>query len=218
MAEIKWFGHACVHIRAREATLMMDPVPRSLGYRFNKQRADIVTLSHDHPGHTATEVISTPFKLISAPGEYEINEVFIHGIRTYHDDQRGAERGKNTSYVVELEGMKICHLGDLGHELTDEQAEALESVDVLLIPVGGGPVLDAEVASRVVGQIEPRFVIPLQYRTQYGDQDRDEVTRFLREMAAGDVEPIERMNLRKSDVGDTAETEVVVLECSASGA
>lgn len=217
MAEIKWFGHACVHIRAREATIMMDPVPRSLGYRFSKQRADIVTLSHEHPGHTATEVISTPFKLIDGPGEYEINEVFITGIRTYHDDQRGAERGRNTVYVVELEGMTICHLGDLGHELTDEQAEALESVDVLLVPVGGGTVLNADLASRVVGQIEPRYVIPIQYKTPYGDQDRDDVTKFLREMAAGDVETVERLNLRKTDVGDTATTEVVVLECSASG-
>lgn len=217
MAEIKWFGHACIHIRAREAAIMMDPVPRSLGYRFGKQRAEIVTLSHDHPGHTATQVISTDFKLVNGPGEYEISEVFITGIRTYHDDQRGAVHGKNTLYVVEAEGMTFCHLGDLGHELTEEQSETLQSVDVLFVPVGGGTVLDAAKAAAVVGQIEPGIVIPIQYRTEYGDKDREGVERFLQEMAAGEVEKVDKLTVRSSSATQAGETEVVLLECSATG-
>lgn len=216
MAEIKWFGHACVHIRAREASIMMDPVPRSKGFRYNKQRADIVTLSHHHEGHTATEMVSTEFKLVDGPGEYEISDVFITGTRTYHDDQRGALKGRNTVYVVEVEGTSICHLGDIGHELTDEQAEAISSVDVLLTPVGGGPGLDAARAAAIVNQIEPSVVIPIQYRTDFADQELDSVDKFLQEMGVSDIKPLEKLNVRRSSGSDPG-TSVVVLECSASG-
>ncbi len=195
---------------------MMDPVPRSKGFRYNKQRADIVTLSHDHPGHNATEMVSSEFKLVDGPGEYEISDVFITGTRTYHDNERGAVKGRNTVYVVEVEGASICHLGDVGHELTDEQQEAISSVDVLLVPVGGGPGMDAAAAAAMVNQIEPGVVIPIQYRTEIGDQELDDVDKFLQEMGASDVEPLEKLNVRRS-TGDAPETSVVVLACSASG-
>lgn len=216
MAEIKWFGHACVHIRAREASIMMDPVPRSKGFRYNKQRADIVTISHDHKGHSATDMVSSDFKLVNGPGEYEINDVFITGTRTYHDNEHGAVKGRNTVYVVEVEGTTICHLGDIGHELTDEQAEAISSVDVLLVPVGGGPGLDAAAAAAITNQIEPGVVIPIQYRTEIGDQDLEDVEKFLQEMGASDVEPLEKLSVRRT-TGDDPGTSVVVLTCSASG-
>jgi L-ascorbate metabolism protein UlaG (beta-lactamase superfamily) len=210
MAEIKWLGHACFRIRAREATIVMDPVPRSLGYKVDKQRADIVTLSHEHPGHTATEIISGEYKVIHGPGEYEMNEVFITGIRTYHDNKRGEEHGRNTAYLVEVENMTICHLGDLGHSLTAEQVEALSSVDILIVPIGGGTVLDAEAASEVVGQIDPKMVIPMQYRTPYGDSDREGLERFLKEMAVPEVRGVDKITIRASDLRES--TEVVVLE------
>ena len=214
MAEIKWFGHACFRLRAREATILMDPVPRSLGYKVDKQRADIVTLSHDHPGHNATEIISGEFKAVHGPGEYEMNEVFITGIRTYHDDKGGEELGRNTAYAFEVENMTICHLGDLGHALTPEHVEALTAVDILIVPVGGGPVLDAAKAAEVVGQIEPKIVIPMQYRTNLGDKDRDELDRFLKEMAVHDITPVDKLTVRPSDLRET--TEVVVLEPGAT--
>lgn len=210
MAEIKWFGHACFRLRAREATILMDPVPRKLGYKVDKQRADIVTLSHDHPGHTATEIVSGDFKVVDGPGEYEMNEVFITGIRTYHDDKRGEERGRNTAYVFEVENMAICHLGDLGHTLGPDLVEALRSVDILIVPVGGGPVLDAEKASDVIGQIEPKIVIPMQYQTPMGDKDRADLDAFLKVMAVHDVTPLEKLTVRPSDLGEN--TEIVVLQ------
>lgn len=210
MAEIKWLGHACFRIRAREATILTDPVPRALGYRFDKQRADIVTISHDHPGHTATEVISGEFKLVDGPGEYEMNEVFITGIRTYHDDKRGEVHGRNTVYLFEVENMIICHLGDLGHGLAEEQVEALAKADILIVPVGGGTVLDGAQAAEVVGQIEPKMVIPMQFQTPYGDSEREGVDRFLKEMAAQDVQPVDKIAVRASDLQDS--TQVVVLE------
>lgn len=214
MAEIKWFGHACFRLKSREATIITDPVPRSLGYKVDKQRADIVTLSHDHPGHTATEIISGDYKVVQAPGEYEMDEVFITGIRTYHDNRRGEERGRNTVYIIEIENMTICHLGDLGHALSAEQVEALTSVDILIVPIGGGPVLDAEKAAEVAGQIEPKMIIPMQYRTALGDHDRAELDRFLKEMAVHDVVPVDKLTVKPSDLRDM--TEVVVLEVGAS--
>lgn len=217
MAEIRWFGHACFRIRAREATILTDPVPRSFGYKVEKQRADIVTISHRHPGHINEELLTGEYKLIERPGEYELNEVFITGIQTYHDNQSGAERGKNTVFLIEAEGLMICHLGDLGHELTEEQAEAMNTVDVLLVPVGGGTVLEPAQAAAVVAQIEPRIVIPMQYRTELGDFERAELERFLKEMALSEVTPIDRLTLRKSDLPDGPEaTSVVVLECGAT--
>lgn len=210
MAEIKWLGHACFRIRAREATILTDPVPRSLGYRVEKQRADIVTLSHDHPGHNALEIINGEYKVVHGPGEYEMNEVFITGIRTYHDDKQGEERGRNTVYLIEVENLTICHLGDLGHRLTEEQVEALTSVDILIVPVGGGTVLNAEQAAELVGQVEPKMVIPMQFQTQYGDKDRESVDRFLKELAVPEVSPVDKITVRPSDLRDS--TEVVVLE------
>lgn len=210
MAEIKWLGHACFRIRAREATILTDPVPRSLGYRVDKQRADIVTLSHDHPGHTALEIINGDYKVVRGPGEYEMNEVFITGIRTYHDDKQGEEHGRNTVYLIEVENLTICHLGDLGHRLTEEQVEALTSVDILILPVGGGTVLDAAQAAELVGQVEPKMAIPMQYQTPFGDKDREGVERFLKELAVPEVSPVDKITVRPSDLRDS--TEVVVLE------
>jgi len=217
MAEIRWFGHACFRIRAREATILTDPVPRSFGYKVEKQRADIVTVSHGHPGHTAFDILNGEYQLVDRPGEYEMHDVFITGIQTYHDNERGAQRGKNTVFLIEAEGLMICHLGDLGHELTEAQAEAMNSVDVLLVPVGGNDVLDGAKASAVVGQIEPRIVVPMQYRTPLGDAQREGVERFLKEMAVGEIAPIDRLTIRKPELAEGAyATSVVVLECGAT--
>ncbi|HUG17136.1 MAG TPA: MBL fold metallo-hydrolase [Thermomicrobiales bacterium] len=211
MAEIKWYGHACFRVRSREATILMDPVPRSLGYKVEKQRADIVTISHDHPGHTYTDMATGTTKLVTGPGEYEMNEVFITGIRTYHDEQNGAEHGRNTAYVLEIEDIVVCHLGDLGHALTESQVESLSSVDVLIVPVGGGPVLDAVKAVEVIAQIDPRIIIPMQYWTASGDTDRDPLERFLKEMGIQEVAPREKLIVRKSDLGETPEVVVLAL-------
>lgn len=138
MAEIKWFGHGCFRVRGREATLVLDPVGKSTGYTLPRQKADIVTISHPHPGHNALSQVQEGYFLIDGPGEYEVSDIFITGIRTYHDNKGGTIHGYNTIYLFELEDLRICHLGDLGHALTEEQVERLDEVDVLLVPVGGG--------------------------------------------------------------------------------
>lgn len=210
MAEIKWLGHACFRLRSRDATIVTDPVPRSFGYKIEKQRADIVTLSHDHPGHTNLDLFSTPPKIVNGPGEYEMNDVFITGIRTYHDAVNGAELGRNTAYLFELEDIVVCHLGDLGHTLTEEQVESMSEADIVLIPVGGGSVLDATKAVEVLGQLDAKIIIPMQYQTAIGDKQRDPLETFLKAMGIQEATPLDKLTVRASDLSDVPQ--VVVLD------
>lgn len=209
MAEVKWFGHGCFRLRGREATVLMDPVGRGRGYTLPKQKANIVTVSHQHPGHNALAHVQEGYFLIDGPGEFEVNDVFVTGIRTYHDNERGALHGYNTVYMLELDEVRFCHLGDLGHALTDEQAEALSDIDVLLVPVGGGRALDTVAANEVIGQIEPKIVVPMHYRTNLGDTDLQELERFTKELGLEQVEPREKLTIRKSDLPESMQ--VVVL-------
>ncbi|MGH9175686.1 MAG: MBL fold metallo-hydrolase [Vicinamibacterales bacterium] len=210
MAEIKWFGHACFRLRSRDATILTDPFARAMGYKVDKQKVDIVTVSHDHPGHNNLDFATGAPKVVSGPGEYEMNDVFITGIRTYHDDQQGAELGRNTAYLFELEDIVVCHLGDLGHSLTEAQVEEMSSADIVIIPVGGGPTLDATRAVEVIGQLEPKMIIPMQYQTAQGDKGRDSLEQFLKEMGVTEVAPRDKLTVRASDLGETPQ--VVVLE------
>ncbi len=203
MAEFRWFGHNCFRIRAREATVLTDPVGRGTGYPLPKQTADVVTLSHDHPGHANLDAVKQPYALLRGPGEYEVHDVFVTGIRTYHDDAKGAERGYNTVYLIELENLVVCHLGDLGHPLTEEQAEAMANVDVLLVPVGGGDVLDPAKAAEIVAQLEPKLVVPMQYATTQGDKQLGGLEPFCKELGVEVPAGEEKLSLRQSDLGDT---------------
>ena len=210
MAEIKWFGHGCFRLRGREATIVMDQVGRTTGYTLPKQKADIVTISHEHPGHNAKGQVQDGYFLIDGPGEYEVSDVFVTGIRTFHDANGGKDNGFNTVYMVELEELRICHLGDLAHPLSEQQLEGLDAVDVLLVPVGGGRALDAQGANEVIGQIEPRIVIPMHYRTNSGDQSLEAIDRFCKELGVEQAAPQDKLTLRKSDLPETIK--VVILE------
>lgn len=210
MAEITWFGHACFRIRGRNASVLTDPVPRSSGYDMGMPGADIVTISHHHSGHAALDEVSEGYRLIDGPGEYEIHEIFVTGIQTYHDTERGKQRGKNTVYVMEFEDLVICHLGDIGHVLTEEQVEAISSVDVLLVPAGGGPTITPAQAGEIIGQVAPGVIIPMQFRTERGDYDREPVDAFVKELASTEHEKLDRLTVRKSDIGDSPK--MVVLQ------
>ncbi len=209
MAEFRWFGHNCFRIRAREATVLTDPVDRSTGYAAAKQTADVVTISHDHPGHANLSLVKPEFQVVRGPGEYEMHDIFVTGIRTYHDDTRGKDRGYNTVYMIEVEGMRVCHLGDLGHALTEEQTEALSDVDVLLLPAGGGSVLSPVTAAEVVSALEPKLVIPMQFRTAIGDVGLGEVDDFCKQLGVPVPAAEEKLTLRASELSDVMR--VVVL-------
>ncbi|HEX2912791.1 MAG TPA: MBL fold metallo-hydrolase [Chloroflexia bacterium] len=210
MAEITWLGHSCFRLRAREATIVTDPYYKRLGYDYGKPRADIVTISRPGEAYNFVEAVKGEPKVLRGPGEYEINDVFITGISTYADAVNGKQRGKNTIYIFELEGMVFCHLGAIGHPPTSEQREQMSNVDVLMIPVGGHVTIDATHASDVISTIEPHVVIPMHYKTDLLDQDLDGIEKFAKEMGISDITPQERLNLRPSDLPEG--TKVVILD------
>lgn len=210
MAEIKWFGQGCFRVRAREAMVLLDPVGKSTGYVMPRQKADIVTLSHQHPGNAALSQVQDGYFLIDGPGEYEVSDILVTGIRAFRDDNLGKERGYNTIYLLELEEMRICHLGALGHVLTESQIERLEAVDILMVPIGGGDALDAQAANEVIAQIQPRIVIPMHYRAANGSSGLDDIAQFCKTLGVENPMPQEKLTIRKSELPETVG--VVILE------
>jgi len=197
--DIVWHGHACFRLRGREASIVTDPYDRSTGFPPLKLSADVVTVSHNAPHHANTAVVtaaSDRVRVVDGPGEYEVAGSLIEGVPTFRDKQRGKTVGKNTSYMIHLDDLSICHLGALAHTLNSSQIDSLKDADVLLIPVGGGAVLDASTAAEVVSQLEPRIVIPMFYGTP--SEMLDPVDRFCKELAAADIVPQARFTVTKS--------------------
>ena len=208
--EISWLGHSCFRLRGREVTVILDPFAPSTGYTLPRGSPQIVAVSHDHPGHNYVAGVGGTPHVVRGAGEYEIADVFITGIQTYHDNVNGQERGANTAYLIELDELSICHLGDVGHGLSPEQAEALQEAHILLVPVGGQSTINASTAADIVRLIDPKVVIPMHYRTEAGRPDLDPVDRFLVEMGQKEVTPQPRVSYTKSSLPDTLQ--VVVLD------
>jgi L-ascorbate metabolism protein UlaG (beta-lactamase superfamily) len=196
--EINWLGHSCFKLRDKQATLITDPYSPDVGYSLNKQAADVVTISHQHPGHSFTQGISGNPKMVTGPGEYEISNMLIIGVSTFHDNEKGINRGKNTVYLIEMNEISICHLGDLGHVLTDEQVEEIGNVDVLLLPVGGVSTISAPVSTEIVRQLEPKMVIPMHYKTPAIKRQLEPVDRFLKEIGIHTINPQAKLSVTKS--------------------
>jgi L-ascorbate metabolism protein UlaG (beta-lactamase superfamily) len=208
--DISWLGHSCFRIRGSHATIITDPYPPSLGYSLGKPTARIVTVSHQHPGHSYVQGIGGEPKPVSGPGEYEISGVLIIGIATFHDGEKGRKRGRNTVYLIEVDDIAVCHLGDLGHVLTAEQVEELGDVDVLLLPVGGVSTIDAPMAAEVVRQLEPKAVVPMHYKTEALSWELEPVDRFLKEIGVEQVVSQPKLSFTKSSL--PASTQVFLLD------
>lgn len=163
--DISFLGHASFLLKTKTKSLVTDPFdPKMLGLRFPKVEAEIVTVSHDHPDHNQASLVSGVEKVIFGPGEYEIGGVSIIGIDTFHDDVKGKERGKNTIYIIEMEDLRLLHLGDLGHKLSEKQLDEIGEIDVLMIPVGGEYTIGPKIATEVTQGIEPKIIIPMHYQ------------------------------------------------------
>ncbi|GAC1470218.1 MAG: MBL fold metallo-hydrolase [Candidatus Dormibacteraceae bacterium] len=207
--DVTWLGHGCFRLRGRSAAVVTDPFPPSIGLRLPKLDGDLVTVSHEHENHNYTQVMRDAYE-IRGPGEYEVAGVSVIGVPTFHDAEKGAKRGRNTVYLIEIDDVRICHLGDLGHALDDAEAEAIASPDVLLVPVGGHTAINAAQAAEIVRQLEPRFVVPMHYRIPGLKLELDPLDRFLKEMAVTASEPQPKLTLQASS--GEYETKVVVLE------
>ncbi len=207
---ISWLGHSCFRIRGSQTTVITDPYSPTLGYSMSKPSAHIVTVSHQHPGHSYVQDIGGEPRLVTGPGEYEISGVLVIGIATFHDGEGGRKRGKNTAYLMEIDEISVCHLGDLGHVLTAEQVEEMENVDVLLLPVGGVSTINASIAAEVVRQLEPKVVIPMHYKTQALNWELEPVEKFLKEMGVKQVDSQPRLSFTKPSLPDS--TQVFLLD------
>ena len=212
--DVTWLGHGCFRLRGRGAAVVMDPYPPAIGLKLSRMDADLVTVSHEHENHSYTQVVREGAYEIRGPGEYEVAGVSVVGFPTFHDAKKGAERGSNTVYLIEVDDVRICHLGDLGHPLADEDAEVVSSCDVLLVPVGGRTAINAVGAAEVVRQLEPRFVVPMHYAVPGLKKDLDGVERFLKEMAVTAAEPQPKLSVQATSSSEW-ETKVVVLEAKA---
>jgi len=208
--DISWLGHSCFRIKGKQATIITDPYPPSLGYSLGNLTADIVTVSHQHQGHSYVQGIGGEPRLVSGPGEYEIGGTLIIGIATLHDAEEGKNRGKNTVYLMEVDEISVCHLGDLGHVLTAEQVEEIDDVDVLLLPVGGISTIDAALAAKVVRQLEPKAVIPMHYKTEALNRELEPVGKFLKEIGVEQINPQPKLSITKSSLPDS--TQVFLLD------
>jgi L-ascorbate metabolism protein UlaG (beta-lactamase superfamily) len=208
--EITWLGRACFRIRAKEATLVTDPCDRSTGYSLGRPTADVVTVSVSDPAHSYVEGVAGQPRVLEGPGEFEVSNTSIVGVTTYRGKEKTLESGRNVAFVVEVEDMRIGHLGAIGHVPTSDQIEAMGGVDVLLVPVGGGDSLDAPMAAETVNLLEPKIVIPMNFRTDADKGKLDPLDRFLKEMGAKNPDPHQKATITRSSLPD--ETQLLVLE------
>ena len=190
--------------------MVTDPYPPAIGLKLSRMDADVVTVSHEHENHSYTQVVREGAYEIRGPGEYEVAGVSVIGVPTYHDSDKGAKHGRNTVYLIEIDDVRVCHLGDLGHSLDDSEAEPLTSADVLLVPVGGRSAISATQAAEVVRQLEPRYVVPMHYAIPGLKVQLDPIDRFLKEIGLTAGEPQPKLSVQASS-GDY-ETKLVLLE------
>lgn len=210
--EIDWFGQSCFRLREGAITIVTDPYDKSIGYTLPRLRADLVTVSHDAPGHACVAAVKGDPKVLNRPGEYEVKGIFISGIQTWSGGgAKGEAKEENTVFVFEFGDLTACHLGDLSKVLAQAQVEALPDIDVLMVPVGGGGALDADKAAEVISQLEPRIVIPMHYQTELCTLKLESLTKFLKEMGVAEHAPEETLKVTKAGLPE--ETQIVVLEC-----
>lgn len=214
--DITSLGHASFRLRGKAATLVTDPFDSEMvGLKFPKHvESDIVTVSHDHSDHNHTAQVEGSPYVIAGPGEYEVKGVGVVGLSTYHDDEKGAARGRNVVYRIEMDGVAIVHLGDLGHTLSTDQVDELDGVHILMVPVGGVYTLDPTRAIEVINEIEPNIVIPMHYgRDQLNQktfQGLSLLQDFLKEFGKADAVPQPKLSITKDKI--PAEMQVVILE------
>ncbi len=210
--EITWYGHSCFRLTERNyATVVTDPFDhKAVGYDALKLKADIVTVSHDAPGHNNMDAVKGSEHIIDGAGEFEIGGVFITAVQTAGGGKKTKDKSRNTLYVFDYEGITVAHLGDLLEVPTQSEVEALGTVNVLLLPVGGGNSLNAAKAAEVVSTIEPNIVIPMHYATDGAKLKLEPLSKFLKEMGLGKVESQPSLKATRSSLPQ--ETKVVVLD------
>ena len=206
MADLQYLGRACIRLRGREGIVVTDPFARGDGFDIGKPTAHIVTLSGDDPRRNGVDGVKPAAErvfVIDGPGEYEVGGLMVNGVRTYRDAERGAERGRNTVYVISLDEIAFCHLGDLGHVLTTHQIEEIGNIDVLFVPAYSS--LTPAQLTEVISQIEPRMVIPLY-------DEPAQLDRLAHELGVKEWEAQEKLGVTAASLpAEGEETRIVML-------
>lgn len=210
--KIKWLGHACFKITSEKGIrLLTDPFDDNVGYKLPSVEADIVTVSHGHYDHNFTDCVKGSYEVINKVGNFYVKDISITGVHTYHDNERGSKRGDNIVYVFEVDGIRVCHLGDLGHLLSPAQIEMISKVDVLLVPVGGVYTINGEEAAQVVKQLKPSIVIPMHYKTAALKFNLEPLDDFLSRMEGVEKLSSQVLEIKKEDINNN-ETRLYVLK------
>ncbi|MCK5122866.1 MAG: MBL fold metallo-hydrolase [Candidatus Pacebacteria bacterium] len=211
---IVWYGQSCFKIQSKDIILITDPFDKKIGLRPPFGSADIVTISHNHYDHNNFQVIKNDPFIVDSVGEYEIKKVTIKGIDSCHDNQGGKEKGQNTIYKIEMEGIKICHLGDFGQStLVNGQLEKIGQIDILFIPIGGVFTIDWKSASAIISQIEPRIIIPMHYKIPgvKGDLLKlDTVDQFCKERGVSSKDAVNKFSIKKKDLPQEGSETVIM--------
>jgi L-ascorbate metabolism protein UlaG (beta-lactamase superfamily) len=217
--ELTWYGRTCIRLRGKDAVVVNDPYPSIVGPTGRGITGDVVTFSHpdeapppkkasrlSRDGSTVIPTSLEPAFVLDGPGEYEVHDVLLTGVRTYRDDAKGASRGLQVAFLTELDGIHTIHLGDIGHQLTEEKLADIGRVDIACVPVGGA--LSAAAAAALVAQLEARIVVPMPVCEDEADC-QDAMGKFLHEMG---TEPTVQPRLSVTMSGLPSETTTIVLE------
>lgn len=214
--KIVFHGHSmfeisCFLSKQESVNLVIDPFSEKIGLKPPKLKADILLISHDHYDHNNSQIITGDYFLISEPGEYEIKNVNIKAIKSFHDQKQGKERGDNLIFKIEAENIHLCHMGDFGQkELTNDQLTSMGKVDILFLPVGGIYTISAKEAKMVVEQLEPKIIIPMHYYLLNLKIKLESLEKFLDQMGKK-VEKMEKLQIKSKDLQEEGQ-KIVVLE------
>lgn len=212
---IVWYGQSCFKIQGKDIALVTDPFDKETGLKPPSGTADIVTISHEHFDHSNRDAIKGEPFVIDGPGEYEIKKVMVRGIESYHNMEKGAERGMNTIFTIIMDDIRICHLGDLGQKsLEADQLKAIGEVDVLFVPVGGFFTINSKEADAVISQIEPRIIVPMHYRIEgvKGDLTKlDDIKSFCQDHNLDPKGTVSKISIKKKDLPEE-EPQYIVMD------
>lgn len=211
--DMTWLGHACFRMRGREGVVLTDPPDPKSGHAIPRTEAGLVTMSHDHPGHASLRSVAGEPVVLRGPGEYEVREILVTGIGTFHDDENGALRGRNTVFTIRLDDLLICHLGDLGHSLPATDLDRIGDVDIALVPISGPDTnLSAARAAEIVHQLEPKVVVPMSYDPDDTKKDTP-FQRLLHELGVKDLTPVPKLSVTRTTLPENLQ--VVALDSRA---
>ena len=209
--QILWYGHSCFLIKnSYGKRILIDPFHMDIGYSPYSGNVDVVTISHYHFDHCNTTSFSKEIKIINSCGSYDLGFFKIIGYPSFHDNYEGKKRGSNTIFVYELDGIRLCHLGDLGHTLNKSIIDSLGVINVLFIPVGGQYTINAQEAACITNLIKPNYVIPMHYKTPYLSFFLDGVEKYLMYLNQLTKRKLSSLNIEKSNL--PIYTEVILLE------